>query len=77
MAWQNALPNVSSAQAMQFSGSPEHLEAEEVVAMGVTGNKTFALGVPVLRRIGTGAWKDGRLSSMLISADGGVLTCTD
>lgn len=78
MAWQNALPKLSSAQAIQFSGSPEHLgaEDEEVVAASVIGNIGFTLEVPVLRRMGTGAWKAGKLSSILILAVG-VLSCTD
>jgi hypothetical protein len=52
MAVQNALPNESSAQAIQLAGSPEQLTGAELGRVD-TGKTVFKLGTTGRRRSGT------------------------
>jgi hypothetical protein len=58
MAVQKALPNASSAHAVQFAGSPEQLAGR--VLCGVEGGAVRKIGFTLngsgLRRRGTGGW---------------------
>lgn len=58
MASQNAFPKVSSAHAIQLSGSPEHLRivVDGDDGSGMTGKTGLVLDPPDFRRSGTGAW---------------------
>lgn len=69
-AVQKALPNGSSAQAMQFDGSPEHTGSANIFRAGSgEGRRIWKIGVMrglegPLRRRGTAGWYAGRLSRM-------------
>jgi len=61
IAAQNALPNESSAQAIQLAGSPEQLTGAGLGRVDM-GKTVFRFDTADRRRSGTGGWYAGRLS---------------